>query len=149
MMLLGEENGAITGLEWNGSAPAEERFFIQERMNLNTLVSSVSSVQIVDLDENGFTDLIITGDGNANLLWETSLQNFGTFPVVSEADLTFISMTNDSGQLVSISLDVTQQNIEIQYGALETDMFPLVGVQLETIPVIIGLTVTLILMILL
>ncbi|MAJ02182.1 MAG: hypothetical protein CMA10_07250 [Euryarchaeota archaeon] len=149
MMLLGEENGAITGVEWNGSAPAEERFFIQERMNLNTLVSSVSSVQIVDLDENGFTDLIITGDGNANLLWETSLQNFGTFPVVSEADLTFISMTNDSGQLVSISLDVTQQNIEIQYGDLQADMFPLVGVQLETIPVIIGLTVTLILMILL
>lgn len=149
MMLLGEANGDVTGVEWNGSASPGERFAVQSRMNLNTLVDDVSSVQIVDLDGNGFTDLIITGENKANLLWGTSLANVGSFPVVSDADLTFISMENNSEQLVSISLDSTLLTIDVQSGVLETDMFPLIGVQLETVPVLIGLTVTLILMILL
>ena len=149
MILLGESSGAVTGIEWNGSAPLEKKFLVQDRMNLNTLVDSVASVQIVDLDENGYTDLVITGENNANLLYGTSLNNIGSFPVVSDSTSTFISISADNMELVSLSLSVSELTIDLQSGALEEDMFPLVGVQLQTVPVLIGLTVTLLLMILL
>ena len=37
LILLGESTGAITGVEWNGSATGEEAYTVQERMNLNGL----------------------------------------------------------------------------------------------------------------
>ena len=149
MLLLGEESGDITGIEWNGSAAYSEKFTVQNRMMLDTLVETVSSVQIIDWDGNGYSDLVVTGESEAYLLYGTSLANVGSFPVVADSTLTLLSVEGNSDQLLSIKLDVTTLMIDLQSGALEEDMFPLIGLQLRTGPTMIGLAVTAILMILL
>jgi presenilin-like A22 family membrane protease len=149
MLILGEENGDITGIEWNGSAVSSEEFVIQDRMMLNSLVESVSSIQIIDWDANGYSDLVVTGENNAYFLYGTSLANVGSFPVSADSTLTLLSAEPNAEQLLSLTLDETDLVIDLQSGSLEEDMFPLIGLQLRTGPTMIGLAITAILMILL
>ena len=149
MLILGEENGKVTGIEWDGSAAYSEKFSIQDRMILDTLVETVSSVQIIDWDDNGYSDLVITGKSDAYLLYGTSLANVGSFPVLADSTITLLSVEANSDRLVSIKLDLNTFMIDVQSGSLEEAMFPLTGLQLRTGPTMIGLAVTAVLMILL
>ena len=93
LILLGESTGAITGVEWNGSMDGEEAYTVQDRMNLNGLVSSVSSVRITDLDNSSKSDLLVVGDGQAHWLYKTSLINRASFPVAEDAETSSLLLT--------------------------------------------------------
>ena len=62
-------------------------------MNLNGLVSSVSSVRITDLDNSSNSDLLVVGDGQAHWLYTTSLINRASFPVAEDAELSSLLLT--------------------------------------------------------
>ena len=118
-------------------------------MNLDGLVNAVASVQITDLDESGFSDLLIAGDGEAHWLYTTSLVNRGSFPVHENASLVFFAVDEERTDLVSL-VATTQSNATVlESGELTSDMFPLYGLQLLLGPTLVGLVVTALLLLLL
>ena len=149
LILLGESTGAITGVEWNGSVDGEQAYAIQDRMNLNGLVSSVSSVRITDLDSSGYSDLLVVGDGQAHWLYTTSLVNRASFPVADDAGAAFFALEGDEADLVVLSPVEGAAATLVERGELTTDMFPLYGLQLLTGPTLAGLVATVLLLILL
>ena len=149
LILLGESTGAITGVEWNGSATGEEAYTVQERMNLNGLVSSVSSVRITDLDNSSYSDLLIVGDGEAHWLYTTSLINRASFPVADDAEAAFFALDGDEADLVVLSPVEGAAATLVERGELTADMFPIYGLQLLTGPTLAGLVATVLLLILL
>ena len=149
LILLGESTGAITGVEWNGSATGEEAYTVQERMNLNGLVSSVSSVRITDLDNSSYSDLLIVGDGEAHWLYTTSLINRASFPVADDAEAAFFALDGEEADLVVLSPVEGAAATLVERGELTADMFPIYGLQLLTGPTLAGLVATVLLLILL
>ena len=149
LLLFGESNGTITGMEWNGSAPDDEAYVLQERMNLNGLVDTVASVRITDLDDSGYSDMLISGDGEAHWLYTTSLVNRASFPVDEDATMVFFAVGDERTDLVALSAVEGAEAIKIQTGELTSDMFPLYGLQILTGPTLAGLAVTVLLLILL
>ena len=146
-VLLGASNGAITGVEWNGSNEGEDAYAVQDRMNLNGLVDAVSSVRITDLDASGYTDLLVAGDGEAHWLYTTSLITRASFPVTEDVQTVHFSVEDDEVHLVALSGQDDTTLVEI--GELTPEMFPLSGLQLLLGPTVAGLAVTLLLLILL
>ena len=59
----------------------DDEFTVQEKMNLDELVDSVYQVQITDLDDSGYTDLLISGDEKAYWLHTQLLKNRLTFDI--------------------------------------------------------------------
>ncbi len=149
MILMGETNGDIIGVEWNGSADQESMFVEQERMLLNGLVGSVDSVKITDLDDSGYADVLITGDGQSHWLYTSSLVNRASFEVADDINDAFFLVDGDEASLVTLALNTTLLNTVVSQGPLSEEMFPLYGLQLELWPTIAGLLVTGILMVLL
>ena len=148
MILLGENNGTITGIEWDGSQSNDEAFSIQERMALEGLVTSVTSVSITDLDESGYTDLLIAEEEEVHWLYTTSLVNRASFSIPANNVATFFAINADQTNLVTVSQsDAT--TVLLQTGELTQSMFPLYGIQLLLAPTLVGLFVTAVLMILL
>ena len=148
MILLGENNGTITGIEWDGSQSNDEAFSIQERMALEGLVTSVTSVSITDLDESGYTDLLIADEEEVHWLYTTSLVNRASFSIPANNVATFFAINADQTNLVTVSQsDAT--TVLLQTGELTQSMFPLYGIQLLLAPTLVGLFVTAVLMILL
>ena len=140
LLLFGESNGTITGIEWDGTANGEEAYTLQDRMNLNGLVDTVASVRITDLDASGHSDLLITGDGQAHWLYTTSLANLGSFPVHENASHVFFAIDGERTELVVLSS--ASDSTTFQSGELTSDMFPLYGLQLLLGPTLLGLVLT-------
>ena len=149
LLLFGESEGRLTGIEWNGSLPTDKAYTVQDRMNLDGLVNAVASVQITDLDESGFSDLLITGDGEAHWLYTTSLVNRGSFPVHENASLVFFAVEEERTDLVSLVATTQSDATVLESGELTSDMFPLYGLQLLLGPTLVGLVLTALLLLLL
>ena len=149
LLLFGESEGGLTGIEWNGSLPTDKAYTVQDRMNLDGLVNAVASVQITDLDESGFSDLLITGDGEAHWLYTTSLVNRGSFPVHENASLVFFAVDEERTDLVSLVATTQSDATVLESGELTSDMFPLYGLQLLLGPTLVGLVLTALLLLLL
>ena len=149
LILLGESNGTITGIEWNATLSEEERYSTQDRMNLGSLVNEVSSVRITDLDASGHSDLLISGDGQAHWLYTTSLVNRASFPVPDNAESVFFAVDGDEADMVVLSAGETAGSTLVQTGELTSEMFPLYGLQLLNGPTLVGIVATLLLLLLL
>ena len=149
LIVLGESNGTITGIEWNGVLSEEARYSNQDRMNLEGLVDEVSSVHITDLDASGHSDLLIAGDGQAHWLYTTSLVNRASFPVPDNAQAAFFSVVDDEADLVVLSVGDAVDSTLVETGELTSEMFPLYGLQLLNGPTIAGVVASLLLLLLL
>jgi len=148
MVIVGESNGTITAWEWDGEVDNESAFTVQERMQLEGLVSSVASVRITDLDDSGYADLLIADSERAHWLYTTSLVNRGTFDLPDAPLSVFFAVDGDEADLVVLSAE-GDDGVALQFGALEVGMFPLYGLQLLLLPTVVGLVVTVVLLILL
>jgi len=149
LILLGESSGAVSGVEWNGSVNGEAAYAVQDRMNLDGLVDTVSSVRITDLDASGYSDLLISGDGQAHWLYTTSLVNRASFPVAEDAQTVFFALDGDEADLVAVSTGEAADATLVERGELTADMFPIYGLQLLAGPTIAGLLATALLLLLL
>ena len=146
MVLLGESGGRVTGVEWNGTYGNESAFEIQERMQLDGLVDTVTSVRLTDMDESGYSDMLITGAKETHWLYTTSLIERGTFPVPENSFMVFFAINEDT-QLVML-VD-GEDSMTLQSGELSVEMFPLYGLQLLLGPTVAGIAITVLLLILL
>tara|TARA_B100001093_G_scaffold101433_2_gene93605 strand:- start:45431 stop:47650 length:2220 start_codon:yes stop_codon:yes gene_type:complete len=144
-ILLGEENGRVTGIEWN--ATAEEPFTVREALNEVEVGDTVQSVRISDLDNSGLTDLMITTDDETRWLHTTSLINRLTIPV-GENHVTAWTSVDSNGTYQFHSVEMNG-SITLHSGEVTEDMYGINGLVLEDGPLIVGMLVALVLMILL
>jgi len=147
MVLLGETGGRVTGVEWNGTYANESAFDVQERMQLDGLVDTVTSVRLTDMDESGFSDMLITGATETHWLYTTSLVERGTFPVAENSPLVFFAIDEEATYLVTLT--ESDGSTTLKSGELTTEMFPLYGLQLLMGPTVAGIAITVLLLILL
>ena len=146
MVLLGESGGRVTGVEWNGTYTNESAFEIQERMQLDGLVDTVTSVRLTDMDESGYSDMLITGATETHWLYTTSLIERGTFPVIENSFMVFFAINEDTHLVM---LADGEDSMTLQSGELTVEMFPLYGLQLLLGPTVAGIAITVLLLILL
>lgn len=148
LLIIGEQDGTITGWEWQDNLPNDEgAFTIQDKMNLENFVDSVQNVQITDLDESGFTDLLITSDDTSYWLHTKLLKNKISFPVSDNFSMgIFASDAEDDIHFYSVH---NSQKISIESGEITEEMFSLEGLQLYQTQFLIGIIVALVLMVLL
>ena len=128
-------------MEWNEII--HRSIYVQDSMNLDGLVDSVYQAQITDLDDSGFTDLLIAGDEKAYWLHTQLLKNRLTFDVDDDFNLGVFSNDGSSDSFYSVSPDV------IESGIIDDDMYSLDGLQLYDIPFLVGVILALLLMVLL
>ncbi|MDE0869987.1 MAG: presenilin family intramembrane aspartyl protease [Candidatus Poseidoniaceae archaeon] len=140
-LILGEENGDVVSFEWK-----DDEFTPQTKMNLLGYADSIQSVRITDLDESGFTDLLVTTDVSANWHHGQLLKNRISFPVTEDLATSWFGQTENSSQFHAV---YDNGSISIQSGEVTDDMMALEGLQLENGPLLAGLIVAIILMILL
>jgi len=150
LLLLGEENGDVVGFEWS-----EEGFTPQTNMHLLGYADSIQSVRITDLDESGWSDLLITTDVSANWHHSTSLKNRISFPVSDNLATSWFGQSENSSQFHAVydnsSIANLNGSISIQSGVVTGEMMMIDGLEdiLEDGPLLAGLLVAIILMILL
>ncbi len=147
MVLLGQSGGEVTGVEWNGSEDDDAAFSLQERMHLGGLVDKVTSVRLTDLDQSGYSDLLIAGEADVHWLYTTSLVERGVFPIPEGTTSVFFAIDENQTDLVALSSD--EGTYSLQTGELTTEMFPLYGLQLLLGPTLVGLALTVLLLVLL
>ena len=142
-LLVGEANGNISGWEWNGTKSDTNQFTEQNKMNVDGLVDTVYQVQITDLDNSGFTDLLISGDDKSYWLHTHLLKNRLTFDVDDDFLVGVFSNSDSDDYFFAVSQD------SIESGIINEDMYTLDGLQLYDIPFLVGVILALLLMVLL
>lgn len=149
-LILGEENGDVLGFEWEST---ELTFVPQTKMKLEGYANSIQSVRITDLDESGFTDLLITTGESADWLHTQLLKNKISFPVEDSLETAWFSQSENSSQFHAIydngSKYYEHGILTMDSGEITVDMIALEGLQLADGPLLFGLLVAIILMILL
>lgn len=142
-LLVGEANGNVSGWEWNGTKSDTNQFTEQNKMNVDGLVDTVYQVQITDLDNSGFTDLLISGDDKSYWLHTHLLKNRLTFDLDDDFLVGVFSNSDSDDYFFAISQD------SIESGMINEDMYTLDGLQLYDIPFLVGVILALLLMVLL
>ena len=144
LLLLGEENGDVTGFEWNQSDDVV--FEPQTKIALLGYGQTIQSVRITDLDESGFSDMLITTGEKADWLHTQSLVNRISFDIENDLKASWFTFSDNSTQFNALYDNGT---IALDSGAIENGMFALNGPQFSEGPLIAALLITTILMILL
>jgi presenilin-like A22 family membrane protease len=144
LLLLGEENGDVTGFEWNQSDDVV--FEPQTKIALLGYGQTIQSVRITDLDESGFSDMLITTGEKADWLHTQSLVNRISFDIENDLKASWFTFSDNSTQFNALYDNGT---ISLDSGAIENGMFALNGPQFSEGPLIAALLITTILMILL
>ena len=142
-LLVGEANGNVSGWEWNGTKSDTNQFTEQNKMNVDGLVDTVYQVQITDLDNSGFTDLLISGDDKSYWLHTHLLKNRLTFDADDDFLVGVFSNSDSDDHFFAVSQD------SIESGIINKDMYTLDGLQLYDIPFLVGVILALLLMVLL
>ena len=127
---------------------ADEAYTPQDRMNLNGLVSSVSSVRITDRDAC-HSDLLVAGDGEVHWLYTTALENRISIPVDENATHVFFAVENGTFGPYRPHPGQDDSSTTLESGELSEDMIPLYGLQLLLGPTLAGLALTVLLAVLL
>ena len=150
LIVLGTEDGDI--MSWNYQPDKEQIIVEESRVSINNFADQIRDVRLTDIDNSGYTELLITTEDEARLLYGSSMiqklivdvpegENvavaFGDTPKDTEDDTTHLHAV------------VIGENYSTTTGVVESSMFLSGGIVFEDIPTMIGLLVSIILMILL
>ena len=150
LIVLGTEDGDI--MSWNYQ-PGEEQIIVEEsRVSIPDFANQIRDVRLTDIDNSGYTELLITTGDEARLLYGSSMVQRlivdvaeGENVVVAFGD-TPQDTVDDTTHLHTV---VIGENYSTTSGVVESSMFLSGGIVFEDIPTMIGLLVSIILMILL
>ena len=150
LIVLGTEDGDI--MSWNYQPGDEELVVVESKVSINNFADQIRDVRLTDIDNTGYTELLITTEDEARLLYKSSMiqrlivdvaegENvavaFGDTPEDAEDDTTHLHAI------------VIGENYSTASGVVESSMLLSGGIVFEDVPTLIGLLVSLILMILL
>jgi presenilin-like A22 family membrane protease len=162
LIVLGTNDGDV--LAWSYAPLQSEPFAVESRVSINNFAESIRDVRLTDIDATGYTELLITTDEDARMLYGASMTQrlivdapdgedvvvaFGETPQDVEDETIHIyatvinpSHTTDSGVVVNSSYTTDS-------GVVDSSMFLVGGLVIEDIPTIIGILFSVLLMILL
>ena len=143
ILIIGEQNGNVTGWEWDATKSDTQQFEVQEKMNIAGLLDTVLQVQLTDLDNSGRTDMLISSDEDSYWLHGMLLKNRLTFEIDSDFQTGIFGKNGSDDLFYAVTAD------EINSGIIEDDMYSLDGLQLYDTPFLIGVIFALLLMVLL
>jgi presenilin-like A22 family membrane protease len=145
LLLIGEENGDVRGIQWNGSEAIP--FFEQPGMNLVGFGDSIQSVRLVDKDDSGYADMLVATEDQVHWLYNENLQLRLSIDIEEGCISTWYSTAADGSVHFNAMYDGTTTSVET--GVVTEDMEIVSGLQLYDVPLIIGVLVALVLMVLL
>ena len=162
LIVLGTNDGDV--LAWSYAPLQSEPFAVESRVSINNFAESIRDVRLTDIDATGYTELLITTDEDARMLYGASMTQrlivdapdgedvvvaFGETPQDVEDETIHIyatvinpSHTTDSGVVINSSYTTDS-------GVVDSSMFLVGGLVIEDIPTIIGILFSVLLMILL
>ena len=143
ILIIGEQNGNVSGWEWDSTKTLTNQFTFQEKMNIDGLLDTVLQVQLTDLDNSGRTDMLISSDESSYWLHGMLLKNRLTIEINADFKTGIFGQNGSDDYFYAVSAN------EINSGVIEDDMYSLDGLQLYDIPFLIGVIFALLLMVLL
>ena len=150
LIVLGTEDGDL--MAWN-YLPAEETLLVEEtKLSINNFADQIRDVRLTDIDNSGDTELLITTEDEARLLYGTSMVQRLIIEVPEGENVAVAfgdtpkDILDDTTHLHAI---VIGENYSTTSGVVESSMFLSGGIVFEDVPTLIGLLVSIILMILL
>ena len=150
LIVLGTEDGDL--MAWN-YLPAEETLLVEEtKLSINNFADQIRDVRLTDIDNSGYTELLITTEDEARLLYGTSMVQRLIIEVPEGENVAVAfgdtpkDILDDTTHLHAI---VIGENYSTTSGVVESSMFLSGGIVFEDVPTLIGLLVSIILMILL
>ena len=150
LIVLGTEGGDI--ISWNYQ-PAEEILVVAEgKVSINNFADQIRDVRLTDIDASGYTELLITTEDEARLLYGSSMVQrlIVDVPEGENVAVAFGDTTKDTvDDTTHLHTVVIGDNYSMTAGVVESSMFLSGGIVFEDIPTMIGLLVSIILMILL
>ena len=162
LILLGTDDGDV--FAWSYSPLASDVFEVESAVSLYNFASGIRDVRLTDIDASGYTELLITTDEDARLLYGASMVQRLIIDVPEGEDVavTFGETVQDiedetihfyATVITSSYLGDDAQMVASSYatssGVVDSSMFLVGGLVIEDIPTIIGLLFSLLLMILL
>ena len=150
LIVLGTEDGDL--MAWN-YLPAEETLLVEEtKLSINNFADQIRDVRLTDIDNSGDTELLITTEDEARLLYGTSMVQ-RLIIEVPEGDNVAVAFGDTPKDIVDdtthLHAVVIGENYSTTSGVVESSMFLSGGIVFEDVPTLIGLLVSIILMILL
>ena len=162
LIVLGTDDGDV--FAWSYSPLESEVFEVESAVSLYNFASGIRDVRLTDIDASGYTELLITTDEDARLLYGASMVQrlIIDVPEGEEVTVTFGETVQDiedetihfyATVITSSYLGDDAQMVGSSYatssGVVDSSMFLVGGLVIEDIPTIIGLLFSLLLMILL
>ena len=163
LIVLGTNDGDI--VSWSYSPFESEVFEKESRVSINNFANGIRDVRLTDIDATGYTELLITTDKDARLLYGSSMVQRLIIDVPEGQDVaaTFGETAQDADDetihfyaavLIPQYLDVdNEEYVDASYttssGVVDSSMFLVGGLVIEDIPTIIGVLFSLLLMVLL
>ena len=162
LIVLGTNDGDV--FAWSYSPLASDVFEVESAVSLYNFASGIRDVRLTDIDASGYTELLITTDEDARLLYGASMVQRLIIDVPEGEDVavTFGETVQDiedetihfyATVITSSYLGDDAQMVASSYatssGVVDSSMFLVGGLVIEDIPTIIGLLFSLLLMILL
>ena len=150
LIVLGTEGGDI--IAWNYQ-PAEEILVVDEgKVSINNFADQIRDVRLTDIDASGYTELLVTTEDEARLLYGSSMVQrlIIDVPEGENVAVAFGDTPKDTvDDTTHLHTVVIGDNYSMTAGVIESSMFLSGGIVFEDIPTLIGLLVSIILMILL
>jgi presenilin-like A22 family membrane protease len=150
LIVLGTEDGDI--MSWNYQ-PGEEELVVEEsKVSINNFADQIRDVRLTDIDNSGYTELLITTEDEARLLYGSSMVQ-RLIVDVAEGENVAVAFGDTSedaeDDTTHLHATVIGENYSTTSGVVESSMFLSGGIVFEDVPTLIGLLVSIILMILL
>ena len=162
LIVLGTKGGDVVA--WSYSPQASPVFSEETKVSINNFADGIRDVRLTDIDATGYTELLITTDKDARLLYGASMVQrliidvpegedvavtFGETPqdVVDET-ITLYSTTS-TGAYVAENGEFINASYSTSSGVVDSSMFLVGGLVIEDIPTIIGILFSILLMVLL
>jgi presenilin-like A22 family membrane protease len=150
MIVMGTQDGNVFSWLYQSNATS---FEIREgNVNLNGFAKEIRDVRLTDIDASGYTELLITTEDEARLLYGSSMVQrlIVDVPEGENVAVAFGDTPKDTvDDTTHLHTVVIGDNYSMTAGVVESSMFLSGGIVFEDIPTMIGLLVSIILMILL
>ena len=162
LIVLGANDGDV--IAWSYKPLASDILTKESRVSINNFANAIRDVRLTDIDATGYTELLITTDKDARLLYGSSMVQKLIIDVPEGEDVavTFGETAQDvdddtihfyAAVITSTYVDGNADYVDASYatssGVVDSSMFLVGGLVIEDIPFILGVLFSLLLMILL
>ncbi|MCH2644150.1 MAG: hypothetical protein MKZ54_02470 [Candidatus Poseidoniaceae archaeon] len=150
LIVLGTNDGDV--LAWSYAPLQSEVFAEESRVSINAFAKSIRDVRLPDIDATGYTELLITTDEDARLLYGASMTQrlIVDAPEGEDVVVAFGETPQDvEDETIHIYATVINSSYTTDSGVVDSSMFLVGGLVIEDIPTIIGILFSVLLMILL